>query len=163
MSLLRNPKFPYIRKNPLLERILSQKNPGLARKLLIAPAPHIAGVESILQRRLVTNILWHIDPLLGNVRNTRGQQYRSSVFCGPHTDRWYVTHAKHIFLCAVTSHNNREAVFFMRSALRILTRDICFLWSLTRVSNESMLVARRLEDWNWEFRTELREWEYDDV
>jgi hypothetical protein len=40
-----------------------------------------------------------------------GQQYRSSVFCGPRTDRRYATHANHIIVYVVTSHNNREAVF----------------------------------------------------
>jgi hypothetical protein len=29
-------------------------------------------------------------------QNTRGQQYRNSVFCGPRTNLYYATHAKHI-------------------------------------------------------------------
>jgi hypothetical protein len=44
-------------------------------------------------------------------QHTRGQQYRNSVFCGPRTDRGYIMRAKHIFAYAVTSRNNREAVF----------------------------------------------------
>jgi hypothetical protein len=44
-------------------------------------------------------------------QHTRGQQYKSSVFCSPRTDRCYATHAKHILAYAVTSHNTREAVF----------------------------------------------------
>jgi hypothetical protein len=34
-------------------------------------------------------ILWHVDPSSGNARNTRGQKYRSSVFCGPRIGRCY--------------------------------------------------------------------------
>jgi hypothetical protein len=45
------------------------------------------------------------------LQHTCDQQYRSSVFCDPCTDRCYATHAKHILMYAVTSHSNREAVF----------------------------------------------------
>jgi hypothetical protein len=48
-------------------------------------------------------------------QHTRGQQYRSSVFCGPRTDCCYTMHDRRILACAVTPHNKSHA-------------DRCFLW-----------------------------------
>jgi hypothetical protein len=47
--------------------------------------------------------------MLGKAHNTRGQVYRSGVFCGPRVNR-YAMRIKHILTYVVTSHN-REAVF----------------------------------------------------
>jgi hypothetical protein len=57
------------------------------------------------------NIMTHRPTARQPPQNTRGQQYRSSVFYGPPTDSCYATHAKHILSYAVTSLNNREKCF----------------------------------------------------
>jgi peptide methionine sulfoxide reductase MsrA len=51
----------------------------------------------------VTNIVTHRPIARQRPQYTRGQQYRSSVFCVPRTDRCYAKHVKHILAYAVTS------------------------------------------------------------
>jgi hypothetical protein len=83
------------------------------------------GTVGHLYQGPAVTILLRIDPLLGNARNTGGQQYRSSVSVVP-VRTIAMQHTINILAYAVTSHN-REVVFSMWSAPRILTRHTCFL------------------------------------
>jgi hypothetical protein len=103
---LRGPEFKSARRADILtEGFLIFLRSNLLFLILPTIAAHIVETTDNLF------ILWRIDTLLGNARNTRGQQYRSSVFYRPLIDRCYSTHANHILAYVVTSHNNREAVF----------------------------------------------------
>jgi hypothetical protein len=88
-------------------------------------------------------------------QHIRGQQYRSSVFCGPRMDRCYVTHAKdmlahggrhttierlYFLLWFVPSYwRTTEEVFSMWSAPCIPTRNMFSTGSDPSLYNESLL------------------------
>jgi hypothetical protein len=77
------------------------------------------------------NISWPTDPLLGNARNTRGQQYRSSVF---YVRALTVTMQLTLNTFSRTRwrHKNREAVFssvVRAECLYRTTEEMFSMWS----------------------------------
>jgi hypothetical protein len=94
-------------------------------------------------------------------RITARQCHRSSVSCGRLRT---VAMQRTINTFSLRRWRNTiERMCFMRSAPHILTRDMFSMESDPSLYNENLLVAWRLEDWNWEFRTGWREWEYNSV